>query len=162
MAHNVERAPRRWPGAPTTRWNADERTYVALLNALTRDRLETEETVREMEAAPVVSMGEMQDRQRRSTEEELGEARSELGSFRLALQDAWARSGPGHTDEVPYDSRNPTQDDQADALIQYLVRTEYATVRTDEPEPGHYVYSVRVDWPKLRDLASQTGHPLPD
>ncbi len=163
MANDVERARRHWPtGSSLDRWQADERTYAALLNALTRDRLETEQAVLEMEAAPVVSMTTVQDRHRRSVEHELADARGELSSFRSALEDAWARSGPSHADEVTYDSRIPAQDDQADALIQYLVRTEYASVRTEEPETGHYLYMIRVNWPKLRDLASKTGHPLPD
>jgi hypothetical protein len=45
-------------------------------------------------------------------------------------------------------------------LIQYLVRPDYAEVRTEEPEPGHYVYYVRVNWPRLRALSEAHGHAL--
>ena len=48
----------------------------------------------------------------------------------------------------------------ADVLIQYLVRPGYAEVRTEEPEPEHYVYCVRVDWTRLRALAEEQGHPI--
>ena len=61
---------------------------------------------------------------------------------------------------MPYDSRKPTEDNAADVLIQYLVRPGYAEVRTEEPEPGHYVYYIRIDWPRLRDLAKDQGHPI--
>ena len=49
---------------------------------------------------------------------------------------------------------------RVDVLIQYLVRPGYAEVRTEEPQPGNYVYYIRVDWPKLRALAAAEGHPL--
>jgi hypothetical protein len=34
-------------------------------------------------------------------------------------------------------------------------------VRTEEPQPGQYVYYIRVDWPRLKKLAADQGHPLP-
>ena len=61
---------------------------------------------------------------------------------------------------MPFDSRNTLQNQQADMLIQYLVRPGYAEVRTEEPQPAAYVYYIRVDWPRLRGLAESTGHPL--
>ena len=53
------------------------------------------------------------------------------------------------------------EDSAADVLIQYLVRPGYAEVRTDEPQPGRYVYYIRVDWTRLREFAQQQGNPLP-
>ena len=61
---------------------------------------------------------------------------------------------------MPYDSREASQDAAADVLIQYLVRPGYAEVRTDEPQPERYVYYIRVDWPRLRNLAREQGHPI--
>ncbi len=48
-----------------------------------------------------------------------------------------------------------------DTLIQYLVRTGHAEVRTDEPRPRHYVYTLTIAWDRLRRLAEAAGHPLP-
>ena len=62
---------------------------------------------------------------------------------------------------MPYDSGDPVQNAQADALIQFVVRPGYGDVRTEEPAPGRYVYYLRADWPRLRELAEQAGHPLP-
>ena len=62
---------------------------------------------------------------------------------------------------MPYDSADPVQNAQADALIQFVVRPGYGEVRTEEPTPGRYVYNLRADWPRLRELADQAGHPLP-
>jgi hypothetical protein len=76
------------------------------------------------------------------------------------MEDIRTRGGRDGSAEVPYDSREPVQNRMADLLIQYLVRPGYAEVRTDEPEPEHYVYYIRVDWPRLRALAEEQGHPI--
>ena len=73
---------------------------------------------------------------------------------RAAMEDVRTRGGADGRQEVPYDGKNAKQDARADVLIQYLVRPGYAEVRTDEPEPGHYVYYIRIDWPRLRSLVS--------
>ena len=94
-------------------------------------------------------------------EEELERARGEIGTFRVALQDLAARGGTGDAAaEVPYDSTDPVQF-QADALIQYVVRPGYGEVRTEQPAPNRYVYFLRADWPRLRELAAEAGHELP-
>jgi hypothetical protein len=61
---------------------------------------------------------------------------------------------------VPYDGRDAAQNAAADVLIQYLVRPGYAEVRTEEPQPEQYVYYIRTDWPRLRQLAEGQGHPI--
>jgi hypothetical protein len=33
-------------------------------------------------------------------------------------------------------------------------------VRTEESQPGQYIYFIRVDWPRLRALADAQGHPI--
>jgi hypothetical protein len=76
------------------------------------------------------------------------------------MTDVRARGGADGQAEVSYDSAVPTQNTAADVLIQYLVRPGYAEVRTEEPEPGHYVYYIRVDWLRLRELARAQGHPI--
>ena len=141
-------------------WHSDERAYASLLDALTRDRLEVEAVEREMQASARRSMADVQDDQQRAERDELAEARNELTGFRAAMTDVRERGGPDGSAEVPYDGRDPGQNAAADVLIQYLVRPGYAEVRTEEPEPEQYVYYIRVDWPRLRELAEAQGHPI--
>jgi hypothetical protein len=155
-------SPRRWlSGFGALDWRSDERAYATLLDALTRDRLETEAVERELSANARRSLAEVHESQHRAERSELAEARSELDEFRAAIADARRRAGHNERAEVPYDSRSAEQDAAADVLIQYLVRPGYAEVRTEEPEPEHYVYYIRVDWPRLRSLAQGQGHPIP-
>lgn len=161
MARQQEGAPRRWlSGFGALDWRGDERDFATLLDALTRDRLEVEAVERERLAAARRSMADVQQDQQRAERDELAEARRELDDFRAALTDARARGNSG-TAEVAYDSGKPDENQAADVLIQYLVRPGYAEVRTEEPEPEHYIYYIRVDWARLRSLAESQGHSLP-
>jgi hypothetical protein len=135
----------------------DDRTYAALLDALTRDRVETEALEREISAPAQQEVGDTE----RVEREELDEARRELAEFRTALDETYRKANGDETAEVPYDSARPDEDAAADVLIQYLVRQGYAEVRTEEPRAGSYVYYIRVDWAKLRALAEEQGYPLP-
>jgi hypothetical protein len=139
-------------------WRSDERGFASLLDALTRDRLEVEAVERELQATSRRSLAEVQQDQQRAEKDELAEARRELDDFRAAMSDVHQRGGDQR--EVPYDSATPDQNRAADVLIQYLVRPGYAEVRTEEPAPEHYVYYIKVDWPRLRALADAQGHPL--
>ena len=153
----MSRPPRRWPsGLGGLDWREEDRAYAALLDALTRDRLETEVLEREISSPAGQNAPDVAKLER----DELDEARRELDEFRAALADAQSRRN--EHGEVPYDSKDPRQDAAADVLIQYLVRPDYAEVRTEEPQPERYVYYIRIDWPKLRALAAQHGHQLPE
>src|SRR5690348_11843293 len=88
-------------------WQADERAFASLLDALTRDRLETEAVEREMQATSRRSMAEVQQDQQRAERDELAEARGELDDFRAALQDAHVRSVASGGREVAYASHDP-------------------------------------------------------
>ena len=134
-------------------WRAEDRSYAGLLEALTRARGQVLRQTRELVAPAMPSSG-------LSSELERG-ARAELAMFRAAIEDARSRGGTHSQTEVAYDSRNPDQDAWADILIQYLVRTGYAEVRTEEPEPWHYRYWIRLNWDRLRELARAEGHALP-
>ena len=142
-------------------WRVDERAYATLLDALTRDRLEVEAVERELITSSRRSLAEVQEAQERAERDELAEARGELSDFRAAMEDVRTRGGSDGSAEVPYDSREPAQNEMADLLIQYLVRTDYGEVHTDEPAPGRYIYHIRVAWDRLRQLAEAQGHPLP-
>jgi hypothetical protein len=151
--------PIRWlRGLGVVEWGADERPYAALLEALTRDRAEQQATVNEMEATSRRDPADIAEEHEGLAHDEVERARGELGTFRVALEDLAVRGGPGEAD---YDSTDPVRNVQADALIQFVVRPGYGEVRTEEPEPGHFIYFVRADWPRLHQLADETGHPLP-
>src|SRR5947209_12382707 len=153
--------PQRWlSGFGALDWRADERAYASLLDALTRDRLEVEAVERELMSSARRSLADVHEAQQQAEHDELAEARGELSDFRAAIEDIRSRAGADGNGEVPYDSQQSVQNHMADVLIQYLVRPGYAEVRTDEPEPEHYVYYVRVDWPRLRALAQEQGHPI--
>jgi len=160
MSPQQDGRPRPWlSGFGALDWQADDRAFASLLDALTRDRLEVEGVEREMQATARRSLADVHEAQHRAERDELAEARRELDDFRSALTDLRQRSGSGGQAEVPYDSRDPGQNRAADVLIQYVVRPGYAEVRTDEPVPGGYVYYIRVDWVRLRALAEANGHP---
>ncbi len=148
---------RRWLSGRAFEWRSDERAFASLLDALTRDRLGTEALEREMNAG---RRTDLEEAQHKAEHDELAEARSELDEFRSAIADARKRSGRDERAEVPYDSSKPTENAAADVLIQYLVRPGYAEVRTEEPQPERYVYYIRVDWTRLRELAREQGHPI--
>jgi hypothetical protein len=158
----MSRPPRRWLGGfGGFEWHSDDRGFAALLDALTRDRLEAEAVEREMSASARRSPADLKESQRAAERSELEDARRELAEFRSALLDARSRAHRDDRAEVAYDSSNPSQNAAADLLIQYLVRPGYAEVRTEEPTAARYVYWIRIDWPKLRALARGHGVQLP-
>jgi hypothetical protein len=162
LATHPERRRQRWLiGFSAFDSRSEDRAYAALLDALARDLLTADAVETERHATALRSPAAVDEEKVRAAREEFAEARRELDAFRDALNAARARSGPDGTGEVPYDARDPEQDIQADLLIRYLVRLGYAEVRTEEPEPGTYVYRIRVDWGRLRELAREQGHPLP-
>jgi hypothetical protein len=149
-------------GFGTLDWQADERAFASLLDALTRDRLEVEAVERELQATSRRSLAELQEDQHRAERDELAGARRELADFRSALTDIHRRGVASDSDgrEVAYASHDAQQNRAADVLIQYLVRPGYAEVRTEEPNPGDYVYYIKVDWDRLEELAEEQGHPI--
>jgi hypothetical protein len=157
-----DRAPFwRWPpGILEGFAGEDDRAYGAVLQALARQLAEEDATRLEMDATGRRSLADIKEEASATESDLLERARGQVTGFRRALEDAYARSG-GRAADVRYDGADPQQSAMADILIQYLVRTGNATVRTAEPAPGRYVYSVAVDWGRLRQLAEQDGHPLP-
>lgn len=69
-------------------------------------------------------------------------------AFKAALHRAYRAKLAGQL-SVAFDDRRPDENQMAEALIQFLVRLDLAGTHTDQPEPGHYVYHIAVDWPKL-------------
>jgi hypothetical protein len=156
-ALSLPRIPRRpWRvGFEQLAWRPADRAYAGVLEALTRERATLLEQGRELVAPArprtTAAISREQERQ----------ARAELALFRTALEEARARSGPDGNLEVPFDSQYPRDDASAEMLIQYLVRPGYAEVRTEETEPWHYRYWIRVMWDRVRQLAAEAGYRLP-
>jgi len=136
----------------------DDRQYESLLIALARKRAEVAATEEELDATSRRTMADLLEFAQRERAEDVAEARSELGRFRTALADARERAVSSGRAEVPYDSRDAQQNAWSDLLIQYLVRTGYAEVRTEEPREGQYVYWISIDWPRLRSLVDDADH----
>jgi hypothetical protein len=76
--------------------------------------------------------------------------------FRQGLLAAYRMRRMGR-DELPLDDRVPDENAMADALIRFLVSFDLAESRTEETEPMHYVYNVRIDWQKLGAVAQRAG-----
>jgi hypothetical protein len=58
---------------------------------------------------------------------------------------------------IVLDDRNQEENEIADALIHFLVRTDLATSRAVETEPQHYRYRILINWPKLEEVARDAG-----
>jgi hypothetical protein len=58
-------------------------------------------------------------------------------------------------DAISLDDRDPEQNRIADALVHFLVGPGMATSRTRESDPQHYIYTIWIDWPKLRRVARE-------
>ena len=73
--------------------------------------------------------------------------------FNSGLILAWRRASRGGV-ELLLDDRIQQENAIADALIQFLVRFDLATSRTEETDPLHYTYYISVNWDRLFHLAA--------
>ncbi|MCC6792721.1 MAG: hypothetical protein IT336_13600 [Thermomicrobiales bacterium] len=58
---------------------------------------------------------------------------------------------------IVLDDRKSDENQMADALIHFLVRTDLATSRAVETEPQHYRYRILINWAKLTEVARDAG-----
>lgn len=82
------------------------------------------------------------------------------GAFRDGIILAYEAQGTGHS-EISLDDRQTEQNAIADALITYLVRYDLGESRSEETDPGHYMYLVSVTWGALYQFAEANGIDLP-
>lgn len=74
------------------------------------------------------------------------------------LGDAFSRGvSRSQSGLIVLDDRNQEENQMADALIHFLVRTDLATSRAVETEPQHYRYRIIINWAKLTDVARDVG-----
>jgi hypothetical protein len=127
---------------------------------LAQERVRSEEIEAERMATSRQPLGAVQGNFERVEGDARAAARQDRDSFRAALEDARARAGPDGNSQISYDNRDPIQSARADLMIQYLVRPDFAELRTEERGPDVYVYHVRVEWDRLRALAISLGHEI--
>jgi hypothetical protein len=133
-------------GSTWVDWDPSDHAVEALLEALTTEVVNEEVATLERDAGARRSAAELARDERELARQERDEAHHDRRLFRAALRDAAAPGG------AVYDSADPDRDALADVLIRYLVRTGYAEVETETPEPGHHRYTIQVDWTRLRAL----------
>lgn len=91
-------------------------------------------------------------------EEDRAEALAE--PFRSGLKRADdARRAGGNA--ISLDDRKPEEDQQADALIHFLVRSQLASSTSRETAPHHYIYTISIDWDALNRVAREAKVNLP-
>ncbi len=85
--------------------------------------------------------------------EELRMARM-TGPFHNGLRRAYEATRAGG-DSISLDDRIEEDNRQADALVNFLVRTRLASSITRETDNNHYIYTISVDWGALEEVADQ-------
>ncbi|MEZ4521562.1 MAG: hypothetical protein R3A46_07955 [Thermomicrobiales bacterium] len=94
-----------------------------------------------------------EDKERVVRVEELRMARM-TGPFHNGLRRAYQAMRAGG-DAISLDDRDEEENRQADALVNFLVRTRLASSMTRETDDNHYIYTISVDWDALEDVAAQ-------
>jgi hypothetical protein len=156
----IPAVPRQSDKGQETRLSSKEKgVYTALLDALSNAVLDTEYTDIEANASARRDMADVKREEAHVAQTFLEEAQQNVPAFRDALHDAWRRGES--TGIASYDSADPVEDAHATVLIQYLVRSGYADVRSEECGQEHYVYHLQIKWDRLRALAGTLGHRLP-
>ena len=126
-----------------------------LLRYIVRNVIARQDAVEIEQDATAVDGGEdIVADQRRAIREEEERADELATAFREGLRRADAARRAGGN-AISLDDRKNDEDRQADALIQFLVRTDLASSTTRETEPQRYIYTIAVDWDALVRVANQ-------
>ncbi len=75
-------------------------------------------------------------------------------SFHSGLRRAYQATRAGG-DSISLDDRDEEENRQADALVNYLVRTRLASSTARETDENHYIYTISVDWDALERVADE-------
>lgn len=112
-----------------------------------------EARVLEASSGPRRPMADVLESEQRLVSAELDRAHEAAADLERGLR--LARSSGAS--ELTLDSRDPTEDRLAGALISILVASDLATVRTDDLGNEQYRYHVAVNWPALDAMAERIG-----
>lgn len=74
--------------------------------------------------------------------------------FRGGLQRAYDAHRAGGS-AISLDDRRDDENRQAEALVNFLVRTRLATSMTRETDEHHYIYTISIDWDALERVATE-------
>jgi hypothetical protein len=106
----------------------------------------------ERDASSVEPQDEIQADQRKVLRLEEERAARMAPSFQEGLARAIAAQRAGG-DAISLDDRNAIDNAIADAMIHFLVTPGIATSTARETEPNHYIYTIAIDWSRLRAVA---------
>jgi hypothetical protein len=103
---------------------------------------------------PDISAEHLSHERHRALKEEERRASDLAEAFRAGLTRSHkARLAGG--DAISLDDRDPQQNQIADAMVHFLVGPGIATSRTRPTDPQHYIYTIWIDWDRLRKVARE-------
>lgn len=103
---------------------------------------------------PGIPAGELDQEREKVLRAEERRASDLADAFRAGLIQSH-KAGLAGGDAISLDDRDPEQNRIADAMVHFLVGTGMATSRTRETAPQHYIYTIWIDWTKLRRVARE-------
>lgn len=135
--------------------------FSELLDAIVRDLVivDAQKDI-DLNSAPDVDGGAIEAQKAEIVSSSEARAADLSGPFREGIVLAYEAQGTGHA-EISLDDRQVEQNAIADALITYLIRYDLGESRSEETEPGHYLYFVSVTWGALYQFAEAHGIDLP-
>lgn len=135
--------------------------FSALLDAIVRDLVivDAQKDV-DLNSAPDIDGGVIEAQKAEIVSTAEARAAELAGAFREGIVLAYEAQETGHP-EISLDDRQAEQNAIADALITYLVRYDLGESRSEETDPGHYIYYVSVTWGALYQFAEANGIDLP-
>lgn len=135
--------------------------FSALLEAIVRDLVivDAHKDV-DLNAAADVDGGAIAEQKAEIVASATASADKHEGAFRQGIVLAYEAQGTGHA-EISLDDRQADQNAIADALITYLVRYDLGESRSEETDPGHFIYFISVSWGTLYAFADAHGIDLP-
>jgi hypothetical protein len=135
--------------------------FSALLDAIVRDLVivDAQKDI-DLNSAPDIDGNAIEEQKTEIASSADARASQLKDAFQTGIVLAYEAQGTGHS-EISLDDRQPEQNAIADALITYLVRYDLGESRSEETDPGHYLYFVSVTWGALYQFAEANGIDLP-
>jgi hypothetical protein len=135
--------------------------FSALLDAIVRDLVivDAQKDI-DLNSAPDIDGNAIEEQKAEIASSADARASQLKDAFQTGIVLAYEAQGTGHS-EISLDDRQPEQNAIADALITYLVRYDLGESRSEETDPGHYLYFVSVTWGALYQFAEARGIDLP-
>ncbi|MDQ2651887.1 MAG: hypothetical protein M3Z20_02485 [Chloroflexota bacterium] len=135
--------------------------FAALQDAIVRDLVivDAQKDV-DLNSAPEIDGNVIEEQKTEIATSAEARASQLADAFRTGIVLAYEAQGTGHP-EISLDDRKSEQNTIADALITYLVRYDLGESRSEETDPGHYIYFISVTWGALYQFAEANGIDLP-